>query len=169
MNFDVAFEKLIGHEGGYVNDARDPGGETKYGISKRAYPDEDIAGITLEYAKQIYRRDYWDAVQAEYLPDAVRFDLFDAAVNSGVRQAVKWLQLAAKAEPDWLIVLDRGAAVGEEGQSAEATLKSPLVEGTNAWKAGHVVYLPAAELYIGGGGYGALTTVIDALIAGLSK
>ena len=100
MNFDVAFEKLIGHEGGYVNDARDPGGETKYGISKRAYPDEDIAGLTLERAKQIYRRDYWDAVQAEYLPDAVRFDLFDAAVKSGVRQAVKWLQLAAKAEPD---------------------------------------------------------------------
>ena len=100
MNFDVAFEKLIGHEGGYVNDARDPGGETKFGISKRAYPDEDIAGITLEYAKHIYRRDYGDAVQAEYLPDAVRFDLFDAAVNSGVRQAVKWLQLAAKAEPD---------------------------------------------------------------------
>ena len=103
MNFDVAFEKLIGHEGGYVNDARDPGGETKFGISKRAYPDEDIAGITLEYAKHIYRRDYWDAVQAEYLPDAVRFDLFDAAVNSGVRQAVKWLQLAAKAEPDGIV------------------------------------------------------------------
>ena len=82
MNFDVAFEKLIGHEGGYVNDARDPGGETKYGISKRAYPDEDIAGLTLERAKQIYRRDYWDAVQAEYLPDAVRFDLFDAAAIS---------------------------------------------------------------------------------------
>ena len=100
MNFDVAFEKLIGHEGGYVNDARDPVGETKYGISKRAYPDEDIAGMTLDRAREIYRADYWDAVQAEYLPDAVRFDLFDAAVNSGVRQAVKWLQLAAKAEPD---------------------------------------------------------------------
>ena len=42
-------------------------------------------------------------MQAEYLPDAVRFDLFDAAVNSGVRQAVKWLQLAAKAEPDGIV------------------------------------------------------------------
>lgn len=103
MNFELAFQKLIGHEGGYVNDARDPGGETKYGISKRAYPGEDITGLTLERAKQIYRRDYWDAVQAEYLPDAVRFDLFDAAVNSGVRQAVKWLQLAAKAEPDGIV------------------------------------------------------------------
>lgn len=75
----------------------------------------------------------------------------------------------AQANPDWLFVLDRGAAVGEEGQSAEATLKSPLVEGTNAWKAGHVVYLPAAELYIGGGGYGSLTSVVDTLTAALSK
>ena len=70
MNFDVAFEKLIGHEGGYVNDARDPGGETKYGISKRAYPDEDIAGLTLERAKQIYRRDCWARRIADNLLEA---------------------------------------------------------------------------------------------------
>ena len=75
----------------------------------------------------------------------------------------------AEANPDWLFVLDRGAAVGEEGQSAEATLKSPLIEGTNAWKNGHVVYLPAAELYIGGGGYGAMTAVVDTLNAALVK
>lgn len=103
MNFDLAFEKLIGHEGGYVNDARDPGGETKFGISKRAYPGEDIQNLTLDRAKQLYRRDYWDAVQADNMPDAIRFDLFDAAVNSGVRQAVKWLQTAAKADPDGII------------------------------------------------------------------
>lgn len=103
MNFDLAFEKLIGHEGGYVNDARDPGGETKYGISKRAYPSEDIKNLTLERARQIYRRDYWDAVKADNMPDAVRMPLFDAAVNSGVKQAVKWLQTAAKAEPDGII------------------------------------------------------------------
>ena len=47
MDFDQAFERVIGHEGGYVNDPRDPGGETKYGISRRAYPGEDIAGMTL--------------------------------------------------------------------------------------------------------------------------
>ncbi|NHF74332.1 siderophore ABC transporter substrate-binding protein [Paracoccus xiamenensis] len=75
----------------------------------------------------------------------------------------------AQANPDWLLVLDRGAAVGEDGQSAEATLKSPLVEGTNAWKNGNVVYLPAAELYIGGGGYGSLVAVVDTLTEALSK
>lgn len=103
MNFNKAFERVVSHEGGYVNDSRDPGLETKYGISKRAYPDEDIAGLTLERAKQIYRRDYWDAVRADDMPDAVRFDLFDAAVNSGVRQAAKWLQRAAGAKDDGII------------------------------------------------------------------
>lgn len=75
----------------------------------------------------------------------------------------------AEANPDWLFVLDRGAAVGEEGASAEQTLKSPLVEGTNAWKNGNVVYLPAAELYIGGGGWGSLVKVVDTLTEALGK
>ena len=57
-SFDHAFERLIGHEGGYVNDPKDRGGETKYGISKRSYPGEDIAGMTLGRAKEIYLRDY---------------------------------------------------------------------------------------------------------------
>ena len=47
MTFDEAFERLIGHEGGYVADSRDPGGETKYGISKRSYPGEDIKNLSL--------------------------------------------------------------------------------------------------------------------------
>ena len=74
----------------------------------------------------------------------------------------------AEADPDWLFVLDRGAAIGEEGQSAEETLRSPLIEGTTAWKEDQVVYLPAGELYIGGGGFGSLTKVIDALTEVLS-
>ena len=115
MNFDLAFEKLIGHEGGLTLDPKDRGnwttgvigkGElkgTKYGISAMAYPSEDIQALTLERAKQLYRRDYWDAVKADNMPDAIRMPLFDAAVNSGVKQAVKWLQIAAKAEPDGII------------------------------------------------------------------
>ncbi len=75
----------------------------------------------------------------------------------------------AEANPDWLFVLDRGVAVGEEGASAEQTLKTPLVEGTNAWKNGNVVYLPAAELYIAGGGVTSLEAVIDTLTAALNK
>ena len=62
MTFDDAFEALMAHEGGYANDPRDPGGETKYGISKRAYPAVDIRNLTLEAAKAIYKRDYWRPV-----------------------------------------------------------------------------------------------------------
>ena len=94
MNWDDAFDKVIGHEGGYVNDQNDPGGETKYGISKRSYPDEDIAGMTLTRAKEIYKRDYWDKCKCGELPHPLDFVTFDAAVNSGCGRAAKWLQQA---------------------------------------------------------------------------
>lgn len=103
MNFDEAFKRLIGHEGGYVNDSRDPGGETKYGISKRAYPGEDIAGLTLERAKAIYLRDYWGPAGCDAVPDSVRFDLFDMAVNSGVKTAARMLQKVVGETEDGVI------------------------------------------------------------------
>ncbi|MFX6884101.1 glycosyl hydrolase 108 family protein, partial [Acinetobacter baumannii] len=59
MNFDQAFDRLIGNEGGYVNNPADPGGETQWGISKRAYPNVNIRDLTREQAKAIYRRDVW--------------------------------------------------------------------------------------------------------------
>lgn len=58
-NFSEAFEDLILHEGGYVNHPDDPGGETKFGISKRRYPSLNIADLTLYQARNIYRKDYW--------------------------------------------------------------------------------------------------------------
>lgn len=103
MDFDRAFERLIGHEGGYVNHPSDPGGETKYGITKRSYPNEDIRGMTLERAKAIYRRDFWGAAGCDAVADAAKFDLFDMAVNSGVKTAIKTLQRAVGAAPDGVI------------------------------------------------------------------
>ncbi len=103
MTFDEAFTRLIGHEGGYVNDPRDPGGETKYGISRRSYPGEDIAGMTLERAKAIYLRDFWGPAGCDAVPDGVKFDLFDAAVNSGVKTAAKLLQRAVGETEDGII------------------------------------------------------------------
>ena len=101
--FESAFERLIGHEGGYVNDPRDPGGETKYGISRRSYPGEDIAGMTLERAKVIYLRDCWGPAGCDAVPDGIKFDLFDMAVNSGVKQAVKTLQRACGETADGVL------------------------------------------------------------------
>jgi lysozyme family protein len=103
MDFDRAFEKLIGHEAGYVNHPADPGGETKFGISKRSYPMEDIRALTLARAKELYRRDFWIPAGCETLPEAIRFDVFDMAVNSGVRQAIRTLQAAVGTAPDGLL------------------------------------------------------------------
>lgn len=94
MNFDDAFDALIGNEGGYVNNPADPGGETKYGISKRSYLGEDIKSLTLDRAKAIYLRDYWGPAGCDALPDQLRFQVFDMAVNSGVKPSIKALQLA---------------------------------------------------------------------------
>ena len=101
--FDQCFDKLISHEGGYVNDPRDAGGETKYGISKRAYPQVDIKNLTLDAAKAIYKRDYWDRAQCDKLPPTVAYLLFDAAVNSGIGQAIRFLQRAVNLADDGVI------------------------------------------------------------------
>lgn len=111
MNFDKAFEIIIGHEGGYVNDHRDPGGETKYGISKRAYPAVDIYNLTLDHAKLIYKRDYWDAVDAESIPGVARLMVFDCAVNCGVTTAKKLLQRAVGTKDDGVIGPKTRAAI----------------------------------------------------------
>ena len=103
MNFDQAFDKLIGHEGGYVNDRRDAGGETNYGISKRSYPSEDIPGMTLERAKTIYARDYWGPAGCDAMPDAAKLQVFDMAVNSGVKTALRTVQRAVGETVDGLL------------------------------------------------------------------
>lgn len=94
MDFGVAFDRLIGIEGGYVNDPADPGGETKFGISKRSYPNVDIKALTRDQAAQIYRADFWDRIHADELADGVAFQAFDFAVNSGIETAVRALQRA---------------------------------------------------------------------------
>ena len=103
MNLDAAFEKLIGHEGGYTPGVNDPGGETKYGISKRAYPGEDIAGLTLDRAKALYLRDYWGPAGCDAMPEPAKFQVFDLAVNSGVRAAVRLVQKVVSETQDGVL------------------------------------------------------------------
>lgn len=94
MSFDKAFDHVVGLEGGYVDDAFDPGGVTKYGISKRAYPDEDIASLTLERAKELYRQDYWRPLRCDEMPWPLAMLVFDCGVNQGIQVAAKTLQKA---------------------------------------------------------------------------
>lgn len=94
MTFDDAFDRLLGHEGGYVNNSRDPGGETNWGISKRSYPNLDIKNLTREQAAAIYRRDFWNRINGDRLYDGVAYQLFDFAVNSGFETVIRYYQRA---------------------------------------------------------------------------
>lgn len=94
VNFNKAFEALIGNEGGYANVKGDPGGETNWGIAKRSYPNVNIKTLTLEGAKAIYYEDFWLVSGSEYLSYAVVYEVFDAAVNHGIGRAIKLLQQA---------------------------------------------------------------------------
>ena len=95
MEFNDVIDKVLKHEGGYVNDPNDLGGETKYGISKRAYPDVDIKDLTKDDAKAIYKRDYWDKNKVGSMPEQLRYLYFDMCINMGPRNAGKILQRAA--------------------------------------------------------------------------
>lgn len=103
MNFDQSFERLIGHEGGLVDHPDDPGGQTKFGISQRSYPGEDIRNMSLERAKAIYLRDYWGPAGCDALPEAAKFQAFDMAVNSGITTTAKTIQRAVGAVPDGVL------------------------------------------------------------------
>lgn len=101
--FNSLIERVLSHEGGYVNLASDPGGETKWGISKRSYPHLNIKELTRQDAIAIYERDFWQRVQGEKLPRPFAFQALDAAVNHGIGNAVRWMQRAAGVADDGVI------------------------------------------------------------------
>jgi lysozyme family protein len=106
MTFDLAFDRLLGHEGSLSLDPNDPGNWTggsigvgelrgsKYGISAKSYPALDIAALTIDESRELYKRDFWSRIHADSLPDGVAFQLFDYAVNSGVETAIRHFQRA---------------------------------------------------------------------------
>lgn len=116
MNFDIAFDRLMGNEGGYTAGVGDPGGETNWGISKRSYPDLNIKSLTREQAKAIYWHDFWLRIHADELQPAVAFQAFDFAVNSGIETAVRYLQRALGVADDghWGPVTRAAAAATSE-------------------------------------------------------
>lgn len=103
-NFDTAYERLIGHEGRFTDNPNDNGNwtggkknvgvlkGTKFGIAANTYPNIDIKNLTLDQAKEIYKKDWWDEIQADKLPFALVYQLWDFAINSGMGVAVRRLQ-----------------------------------------------------------------------------
>lgn len=107
MNLEQSLKHLLGNEGGFVDHPRDPGGATNFGITQRVARANgyqgDMRALPLSMALSIYEKDYWAPIKADQLPGHLRFHVFDAAVNSGAGQAIKWLQSAAGVTQDGVI------------------------------------------------------------------
>ena len=115
LTFDQAFERLIGHEGKFTNDRQDRGNwttgvigkghlnGTKYGISAMTYPDLDIKNLSLTQAKNIYKRDWWDKINADQINSALVFQVWDFAINAGMGTAKRKLQKAVGVVEDGII------------------------------------------------------------------
>jgi len=90
-DFEKGLKFVLKWEGGYTNDPNDPGGETKFGISKSSYPELDISKLTLKQAKEIYYQNYWLKTGCDDLPFPFNIVVFDTAVNMGRRRAIEFL------------------------------------------------------------------------------
>jgi lysozyme family protein len=91
-DFKKAVDLTIVNEDGYVNDPRDAGGETNFGISKRTYPALDIKMLTLEAAIAIYLKDFWNPIYTQIKDQLVANSIFDLGVLFGPHAVVKVLQ-----------------------------------------------------------------------------
>lgn len=100
-NFEKALALVLVHEGGFVNDPHDRGGATNRGVTQAVYDayrkmrgrgQQSVKFITDEEVRAIYKFQYWDKVQGDWLPSGLDYAVFDFAVNSGVSRAAKYLQ-----------------------------------------------------------------------------
>lgn len=100
-NQQAALARVLAHEGGNADDPHDPGGRTSRGVTQRVYDAwrrgrdqraRDVFLASMAEVRAIYLEQYWHRVRADELPAGLDYAVFDAAVNSGPVQAVKWLQ-----------------------------------------------------------------------------
>ncbi|QNX03329.1 glycoside hydrolase family 108 protein [Acinetobacter seifertii] len=125
ITFDEVFERTIGHEGGYVNNPKDPGGETNWGITIKTARENGYTGsmksMSRLQAKEIYRVAFWNRAKCDQYAGAISYQIFDAAVNHGIGNAIRMLQRAVG-------VLDDGA-VGDKtlGAIKKMTLDDVLI------------------------------------------
>lgn len=112
QTFDTMIGRILDHEGGFTKNPADRGNwtsgkigvgqlkGTKYGISAMSYPNEDIANLTWEQAKFIYKRDFWDVLKADRFHDGTAYQLLDFAINSGISTAIRAFQRAIGVKVD---------------------------------------------------------------------
>lgn len=110
-SYEKALERLLQHEGGYVNHPSDPGGATNFGITIHDYrryvkpnaTPADVKAMHLDEAKAIYKAKYWDALKCDDLPAGLDYAVFDFGVNSGVFRSAVFLQRILKVVDDGFI------------------------------------------------------------------
>lgn len=109
--FDRCLAEVLRLEGGYVDDARDPGGPTRFGITRaslsealgRSASKEEVAGLSPEAAGQVYARLYWSPMRCAGLPPGLDLLAFDMAVNMGQGTAARLLQAGLGAPVDGMM------------------------------------------------------------------
>jgi lysozyme family protein len=105
--FDQALRIVLRQEGGYSDDAADPGGKTRYGITETVARRHgyigDMRDLPMDIAAEIYRADYWDACRCDDLPWPLALYVFDAAANQGTQPAIRMLQRALDTVQDGVI------------------------------------------------------------------
>jgi len=147
-NFARALELVLAHEGGYVDDPRDPGGATNLGITIGTLSDwigrpatkSDVQGLTKAAVAPIYRKRYWDALRCDDLPSGLDYAVFDFGVNSGVSRAAKYLQAVLRVPQDGKI----GPVTIAAAKAADTTI---LIERLCANRLDFLKGLPTYPVY----------------------
>lgn len=110
-NFQSSLASVLISEGGYVNNPRDPGGATNYGITQHEYDHwRAEQGLQLRPVKfintyeisTIYRTDYWGPAHCDELPSGLDYCIFDFGVNASPGRAIRFLQQVSGAKVDGL-------------------------------------------------------------------
>jgi len=110
-NFRSALQAVLLHEGGYVNNPKDPGGMTNLGVTKKVWEEwvghpvgeKEMRALTPDTVAPMYRKKYWDAIKGDELPTGLDYLMFDFAINAGPGRAIKTMQKAIGTVPDGAI------------------------------------------------------------------
>lgn len=147
VNFAEALQALLKHEGGYVFHAKDPGGMTNLGVTKRVWEEwvgrpvseKEMRALTPAIVAPMYKQKYWDKVRGDDLPSGVDYAVFDAAINSGASRATKWLQATVGVEAD--------GSIGSKTLAAVAAFKGNLVSDYSKRRLSFLLDLPTWKTF----------------------